>query len=491
MKKVIFLLLLFVPTAFAEVAVKTNQNVYNIGNGIGASVSALQGNNFEGLFKLAIECGAYKLDYFLTPISLEANFRAAVNVPDLTSTTSMVGNCILVGNLMSENDIIEQGQSNGFGVTDKLSVLPVQSKITSLPADSIQIAGIVNQAFGNNVLKATTSIVLDNSSSTVDAVDGKFNLTIKIPKNIKSGQHSIGISAYDSKGNSGIAEVELHITAIPSYLKIDLSDTSFLPGTKVLLLSTIFDQADDVINDSLSLELASPSNSKVFTKTAQSNEKIDYEFSQYAEPGVYALVATYKNLLAQASLNITRVREVKIMYQNESVFIENIGNVVFDDELTFVLESSAKKYPVTRKVKVEPGKTISFDLSKEVPFGVYDILVSVKEGFDLVRDRINDTFGNLAGTSQMNISSLISEEGDILADKVLIHDNRPAYKKVATGLSSVSTFLVGADGLLTKNPVIAPLILLTILLLIFLRYGGKPLLRLIKGRKKEEEKEEK
>ena len=491
--KLLAILLLFlaiVPAVFADIAVKTSQNVYNIGNGVGASVSVLRANSFEGLFKLAIECGDYKLDYFLTPVNLEANFMTAINVPELTASKSMIANCTLIGSLMSENQIIEQADSNLFEITDQLSILPIQSKITALPADSILIAGIVNEAFGDNVLKATTNVALENLSLTIDALDGKFNATIKIPKNIKSGRHSIGISSSDSKGNSGAYSVELYITPVPSYLKIDLSQTNLDPGKKADITSAIFDQADDVINDSLNLELTSPSKNKIFTKTAQSDEKFDYEFSQYAEPGIYNLIANYRNLQAQASLNITQIREIKIKYQNQSVIVENIGNVIFEDELTFILESNSKKYTITKKVKIEPGKTLTLDLSKEVPFGVYNILVRWKEGFDLATNKLNNTFNNLAGLTQSNITSLFSGQDGILADGVVINDNRPVYKKIGSGLTSISDFLVGADGILAKNPIVAPMIVLAVLLLIFIRYGGKPLLRFIKGRKKNEEKKD-
>ena len=492
MKKVMLLLLFIVlcPSAFAEITIKTSQSIYNLGNGIGASASVLRGNSFEGLFKLAIECGDYKLDYFLIPISLEPDFVTAINIPDITASKLMIGKCNLVGAITSDSQTVDQSNSNEFKVTDKLSILPVQSKITAFPSDSIQMTGIVNEAFGNNVLKATTVITLGNMSTTIDTIDGKFNATIKIPKNIKSGLHSIEINAADAKNNLGSAFVELYITPVPNYLKIELSESSIMPGTKVSITSTIFDQADDIINDSLSLELTSPKNNKIFTKTLQSSENIEYEFSQYAEPGIYELVASYRNLAAQTSLNVTKIREIRIKYYNESVSVENIGNVVFEDELTFVLEGVSKKYPLTRKVKIEPGKTLILDLSKEVPYGVYDILVPIKEGIDVITDNINKTFGSLIEEG-LNISGFSTGEKDILADGVVIHDNRPVYKKFAGRLASVSTFLVGADGILTKNPIIAPMLILVILVLIFIRYGGKPLLRLMRRRKKDEKEDKK
>ena len=492
MKKGVLLflmLLLIVPIVFADITIKTDQNIYNLGNKIKASASVLQSNNFEGLFKLTISCGNYKLQYFLTPISLEANFRTAVSVPELVATSSMLGSCNIIGDLLTnDNLIIEEKESNSFEVTNQLTVLPVNSKITSLPGDKIQITGIVNEAFGNNVLKAETKITLDNNSYTIDAIDGKFNLSLELQNNIKSGKHTIEISALDAKNNIGSASIELDITAIPTYIRLELSNNQLLPGTKIDITSSLYDQADDLINASLDLELTSPSGNKVFRKVVQSNDKISYEFSQYAEPGLYTLVSNYKNLLTQSTINITTIREVKVKYENETVFIENIGNIIFEDELTFILESELKKYPILKKINVEPGKILNIDLSKEVPLGVYDIKIPFKEGLSS-KEKINETIEKLKSIQQKLIDSK-PDYKNILASKVTIHDNRPVYKRVASGFASISGALVGADGMLAKNPLIAPIILVVILLLIIFRYGRKPIIRLIRGKKDDEEKEE-
>ena len=479
---IIFLIL---PVVFADITIKTDQNIYNLGNKIKASASVLQSNNFEGLFKLTISCENYKLQYFLTPISLEANFRTAVNVPELAATASMLGDCTITGNLATnDNLIIEEKNSNNFGVTNQLTILPVKSKITALPSDKIQITGVVNEAFGNNVLKAETKITLDSNSYIIDAIDGKFNLNLELTKNIKSGKHTIEIDASDSKNNFGSSSIELEITAIPSYIKTELSAIQLLPGSKIEIISSLYDQADDLINTSLDLELISPNGNKVFRKVVQSNEKLEYEFSQYAEPGLYTLVSSYKNLLTQSSINITTIREVKIKYENETVFIENIGNIPFEDELTFILESELKKYPIIKKITIEPSKVMSIDLSKEIPLGIYNVKIPIKEGLETIKEKVQ----NIAGTAQESLSSLLQQES-VLAANVTIHDNRPFYKKITGSLSSIKVSLVGADGLLAKNPILAPTILLVILLLLIFRYGRKPIMRMIKG-KKDNDKEE-
>ena len=491
-KGALFLLvsLLILPVSLADISIQTEQNTYNLGNKIRVSASVLQPNSFEGLFKLTLNCGTYNLQYFLTPISLEANFRSAVDVPEVVATSSMLGDCTVIGNLLTnDNLVIEEKNSNNFAVTNQLDVLPVNRRITALPGDAIQVTGVVNEAYGNNVLKASAKITLDSNSYVIDAIDGKFNLTLQLNKNIKSGRHIIEISALDSKNNAGSAEVELEITAVPTYIQMDLSGNQILPGSKIGITASLYDQADDLINASIDLELTAPNKEKVFRKTAQSNEKLDYEFSQYAEPGIYLLISSYNSLLAQSQLNVTAIREVKIKYENEGVFIENIGNVPFEDELTFILESKQKKYPILKKISVEPGKLLSIDLSKEVPLGIYDIKLPMKEGLEPVREKVGEIIQSAAESAQESLINLLPENENLLASDVEIHDNRPLYKKFTGSLSSLGGTLVGADGLLAKNPLLAPAILIAIVLIIVFRYGRKPIIRLIKGKKDDNNKE--
>ncbi len=471
-----FTIFLIAPAVLADITILTEQGIYNLGNKIKASASVFQEADFEGLFKLTIACNDYKLQYYTTPLSLESNSRTALDVPELTATSSMLGNCMIIGDLTTNNNlIIEEKSSNTFEVTHQLKVLPVNSKIIALPSDSIKLVGVVNEAFGNNVLKANIKITLDNLTYESEAIDGKFDIFIELSENIKSGKHIVEIDASDPKNNVGYAAVELEIIPVPSYIKLELSEYSINPGAKIEIVSYLYDQADDLINASISLEMIYEDDEKIFTKTVQSNEKMIYEFSQYAKPGKYFITATYKNLKEESVVNVSTLREVKLKYENQSVLIENIGNVPFIDELTLYVQSELKKLLVTKKVNIEPGKFLIVDLSKEVPEGVYNILFPFKEGLDTIRQTLNQ-------------SSFPGE--NLLAAEVRIDDNRPIYKRLAAGIDGLSAGLAGTDGILARNPLIAPMILLGIILLVVIRYGRKPLMGLFK-RKKEEHEEEK
>ena len=480
MKKVFLLFLLalaLIPAAFADIALTTDQTSYNLGNKIKASATVEQSSEFEGFFRMTLSCGAYKMQYFMTPVTLEANFATALNVPELPATASMMGDCAITGELATnDNSIVEQKKSALFKVIDQLSIANFKDKITALPGENIDVTGFVKESFGNYELKASAKITLDDETYEAEVKDGKFTLPISLKKDIKSGMHTIEISILDAKNNLGSSSVELEVTAVPTSIKSELSGSQFLPGAKMEITPILLDQAGDVINVTLSLEFSDADENKVFTKEIQSNQKIEYELSQYAKPGEYTLTTFYKNLKDTSKINISVVREIKVNYDNELVKVENTGNIPFEDELTFIIQNELNKYPITKKLNIDPGKILDIDLSKEVPLGDYNILFPSNS--TPVKDALQEVLDVAKGTG-----------GNVLASDVMIHDNRPLYKKVGSGFSSLTGNLVGTDGILTKNPFIAPIILFGIVGLLVFKYGRKPIMKLIKREKSEEKKD--
>src|SRR3989338_3281785 len=188
------MLVLLIPVSLADISIQTYRDIYNLRNNIKVSASVLESSNFEGLFKLTIICSNYRLQYITKPITLESNSRTAVSVEELPVTSSMLGKCAVTGTLTTTEDtIVEEQDSNSFEVTSLLTVLPVNARITALPGDTIQVAAVVNEAYGSNVIKAPTKITLDSSIYPVDAADGRLNFNVVVPQNIKSGLHSIEI----------------------------------------------------------------------------------------------------------------------------------------------------------------------------------------------------------------------------------------------------------------------------------------------------------
>src|SRR3989344_6842471 len=279
-KSVLLLLIIAVlfvlPFTYAEISIEADQGSYNLGSKISVSASVLQNAKFEGFFKLSLACENYNLDFFLMPVSLEAGFRTDVNSPSITAKDQMKGNCRIVGKLFNDESALEEKSSEVFEVTDELLILPVNSKITELPGKTVEITGVLNQKFGNNVEKGSVEILLEGVSYSAEASEGRFLQEINIPPDIKSGNHEITIMASDIYKNHGQSLVSLDVTPIPTSIQTNLTSTEFGPGSQIPISITVYDQAGDVLPVLVSLEFYSPLNLNVFKKTVMSSEPIVY-----------------------------------------------------------------------------------------------------------------------------------------------------------------------------------------------------------------------
>ena len=478
MKKIALLLFfLILPSALADIAVIPQQHAYNLGNKLKASASVLS-DSFEGLFKISLVCDNYDIQYFVTPLSLESGYRTALYVPELQITPPMLGTCKVTATLSTNNGTaMEEKPSSTFLVTRDLSILPTDDYVSSLPGKLIKLVGVLNEAFGNNVLNATILARIDNFTSASLVDDGTYEIGILLPPDIKSGKHKIELIANDPKSNSGTAALDLNIIPVPSRLEVNVNETTVLPGSKFTITASLYDQAQDLINETLSLTSTSPSGKTAFSKNVASGEAISYDFSQNSEPGDYIITGEYKNMIGKSGISVASIRELQVRYEGQSVLLENIGNTPFIDDLTFYLKDGPKNIPLAKKFSIEPGKILNIDLSKEVPKGIYDIMIPVKEGISTLKNDMQYVFGSDGKESEIKV----------VADKVEIEDNRPLLKKISNGLSSMTGNVIGADGILTRNSWIAPTLLFGIIGLIIFRYGRKPIKALFRGREGQEQ----
>jgi hypothetical protein len=456
----------------AEIDLETDEKTYNLGNKIRVSASALLNYDFDGLLELSLNCDDYNFQYFLTPISLESDFRSAIIVPEIKAASSMLGNCKITSSLTSNKGLlIEKVDSEGFFVTHKLNVIPSISIIEALPSESITISGFVNEATGKSVMNGTVKIDLGQTIYDAEVIEGFFTRDIKLLHDIKSGQQIVTIRAFDLNNNLGLGKLDLYIEPVPKFIELEIGRKNFLPGEILDFIPKVYDQAGDIIPDELEIDFIGPIK-KIFRKESKINELFSYELNQYAEAGKYTLTSTYKNLTTKADIMVKGVNDVKIKYLDEKIIVENIGNLPFNDKLTFFLQGKSINYSITRNVKLDPGNFVTIDLSKEVMLGVYDIMAPIRKGIEPIKDSFSNQVSSFIDDLKVQKEEIFEGQG-ILAGDVKIHDNRPFYKKIGTGLTSISGMLVGADGFLTKKPFLAPILLVFILLVIVFRYGRK------------------
>ena len=462
------LLLLLLPFAMAEITIQVpEKETYNLGDKIAASVSLLESQSYDGFLKVAINCEGYVLQYYTTPLSLEATFRTQVQVPELTLFTSMKGLCSINAEFEDINgDKISKASSESFFVTDELNI-STSSIIRSLPYEKITLKGTVGKMDGENLKEGSLKISFLNKDygTNVDFGDFEYNLSVE---DLDIGNYPIVIAVGDKYKNYADTLVQLIVLPIATRVENRLESEKVRPGSLLKAKIILYDHKGRVMNGTLNVELIDPNGKKLLKKYVSSLDSVNYELTSDALPGLYKIISKIEDINEETGFEVETVKQLSMHYENEAVIVENIGNVDYDDETTIMLESDNKKYLINKKIELKPGETLSIELSKEVPYGFYDINLPQTQ--------------EIMQQSQEENATEPQEEANVIK-AVEISDKRPVYKKIGSGLGIVTGSVVRAGGYIASRPLLASVILIVIVLLIVGYYGRGFLMDRIKGRK--------
>ncbi len=444
-------LMMLLPAVAGEIDISLEQDYFNIGDTVEISSSIDAEQTMSGFMKFTAVCGGFSLPYFLTPVEAQEGFRTQVDTPKLKVSQSMKGQCAIEAELVDENGAtVDEGVSSSFSVSDGLDIVLVTEDLSTLPGVAKKVEGIVRGA-GDKTVNADIVFTFDDEAYTISTFNGKFIAMLDVPSDAKTGKHPIKIVAEDSQQNKGSATGEVEVIAVPSRLEIAVQPEAQNPGSEITYTATITDQAGDLLNENVAIAIMQPDGVYMYKGEANSGEQAVYTLGQYAAPGEHAVSASYRNLGAEAKFTINTIKDIRMEQQGESVSVENIGNVLYEEEVSIIAEGDGKSYYIKKKMELEPGEVGMIELSKEVPYGHYNVLIPQL-------------------TAQLLAENETAEENTLLAEGVEIHDGRSAFKKAGSGLKGITGNIVGSDGVITRNGWTAPVLLVGVVLLIGLYY---------------------
>ena len=442
--------LLLAPLALGEITVEISQESLNFGDQIEVSASAVSGVSMSGFMRFTARCGSFSLPYYLTPVDLQAGFRSQLNAPALKALPSMEGQCAIEVDLLDEeSEIVEDALSASFSVSDGLRIIILTENLSTLPGTSKKIEGIVRGA-GDKTVNADIEFWYDDESYQTSTFNGKFIVILTIPSMAKSGAHAIKVAAIDEKMNQGSQNEEISVIAVPTNLEVALGEGQQDPGKDISYSITITDQAGDIIAKEAEASIVSADGTYLFRGTSESGASGTYTLGQFLAPGEYSFNAAYEHLFASEPFTINEVKDIRVSMEGDAIIVENMGNVPYKEEARITAKGQEKTYVVKKNLDLEPGQVERILLSKELPGGNYDIQVpsGMKAG-----SQDNSTIGT-----------------SLLAQNVAVSDERSSIKKIGSGLGSMTGAVIGADGLITRNPWYAPILLFSIIGLIGLYY---------------------
>ncbi len=347
-----------------------------------------------------------------------------------------------------------------FTINTLLTIRASSSKYQYEPGEEVVISGDIDSSVDTSTLDVV--ITFDTLRYTTKPSGQNFEYRFFVPKNMKSGDYTLGVSVSDSYGNTGSDDFILTVKQIPTKIVNDMSKTSYNPGETLSFEVDLFDQSDKSMSASVSVKITDPSGATLYNGVVNTGQQIELEFGKYSTPGTYVITSTYtaKNLEDTDRVTVASVSGVSSSLDGEKITIVNDGNVPYDDRVDLILvkEEDGKKYyyVLAKDVALEPGKEQTFDLSYDVPEGQYTILVDDGET-DLSSLEDAELADYVSGLESMTGAAVYS-------DVPFSDDNRPFGTKVDQGLSTVT----GATTLSSYDRSVTPWFLLLILFI----FGG-------------------
>lgn len=293
--------------------------------------------------------------YVTTPI-LPGKYLIQINAKD------MYGNEQLFADIGSFNFV------NEIYVFAK----PVKTEVE--PTEKLRIVGETKTVLQEEVPEATVTIKLDDNEYIADIKESRFEYDLQIPPTIKSGKHKLTFSVKDTYGNWGETDANIYVKPLQTTIKLQTNRNTFLPGDKVEITASVYDQAGDLMTKMVNTELVAPNGDIAPLDTLGSGQKISFEILQFAVPGKWTIRAKTETLEAAQEIEISEVKSIDVSLENQTIVVWNNGNVEYNEPVN--IDMGNGQYQIIKKTAIKPNEKIMVDLAKEAPSGQYDILVT-------------------------------------------------------------------------------------------------------------------
>jgi len=274
-----------------------------------------------------------------------------------------------------------------FSVLDDLQVTIDTNVQTLSPGDTLNVFGDVKTVLQDYVSTATVDISLDADTQSTSLSDSKFTQDIFIPKTITSGKHTIKVEVEDIYGNAGSSSLIIEVEAQATKIENTISNGTLNPEDQVSIGVTLYDQADDVMTDYVTLEVYD-SKSRLITQTEiASEESITYKIPQFAPPGEWTVKSYYVNeetqqeqISASDIISINELQKLDFDIVGTLLYITNIGNVKYTEDVNIEVTGLDQEYLIKKTKNLGVNETIVIDLAQELPSGTYT--VSIPTGYN-------------------------------------------------------------------------------------------------------------
>jgi hypothetical protein len=401
----LFTCLIILPFASAEVLLSQPKSLYNFGDEFSITLTVQTQSYAAGYLTATLVCPNGDVELFRSPISIQPNKEKVIPLEmnfDNFLVSGMEGQCHIKATFMDETFTTPK-----FELSRRVAVtLNINAPVFD-PGSKVAISGEAikeNNEPLNGFVEVSVPDIEFNHVSTVKS--GPFNFSFNIPQDAPAGSYKIEVRAYeeDSFGdtiNEGKASNIIRVNQVVRKIEIAYEKQTLPPSEDLQYTVYLYDQSGKEASQDVSLEVYRPSEELFKKEIIRSNELQTLELEPSFAPGYWKLLAKYEGLQTQRDFLIEEFKDLSFKLENETLLIENTGNVPYNGPVEVVIGSENQVRDIEN---LALGATKRFRL--RAPDGEYKILAgngpgraeelgpTLLTGNAVSVDDINESFGS-------------------------------------------------------------------------------------------------
>lgn len=383
MKKILIIILLLMFSSIISATIIINEQpkeIYNLNDVISLPVTVKSNLGITGILKMDLICNGQETNFYKNGIKILAGEEKKIEsslILTKEQLNEMLGTCKIKASILDDYYL-----TNDFQISNKIVITTENIETEFNPEDEIIIEG---NAIKENGLSSegfiSLKISLENSTSIeqIESIKkGYFLIKVKLPKEIKAGEYSINLRAYETDNeeqetNIGTANYKIQIKQIPTNLEIILENSEIKPGTNLNAKTILHDQTGEKIQSTAIITIKDNSNKIIEQKEIATDEFLEIPIAHNQPPEQWTAIAVSNKLTTKLNFKIKENKEVKIEIINKTLLITNIGNVFYNKTIFVKIGNQTKNI----KVNLDVGKSQRYTLS--APDGEYQIEIIADE----------------------------------------------------------------------------------------------------------------
>ncbi len=381
---IILFILVVLLSSFISADIIFNQQfnpLYNLGDTIPVPVTIKTLNDVSGMFQMDLICNGTAVNFYKNGVNLvsgaEKNFDSS-----LVLIKNIIGNskglCRIKAILNGDYAL-----SKEFKISDLLLVEGSLQKTEFDSGENLAITGKVTRETGENSDGFADVALINNLnqealSQSGTVTEGRFNISISLPKNLKAGNYSAKLTASEKNSdgsvtNTGFSKYNISVRQVPTNLELIIENKEVNPGEPLKIRAVLHDQTGEKIDSTAFITIKNTNDKIVEQKELRTDELFEYPIKNDEPPAEWKISATSNKLTTETNLYIKTKEDIKIEVANETIFITNTGNVPYDKIILVKVGDTPMNIDVTLKV----GESKKYVLT--APDGEYNVKVSSGE----------------------------------------------------------------------------------------------------------------